>query len=80
MCTHLALLQQDQFKFGSLWPPLAVIIVIIMVYSVIQPIITSVGLLVGILLYVAYKFVFGWCADQPDEVSLYVGRSRIDSD
>jgi biopolymer transport protein ExbB/TolQ len=52
---------------------MCVIITIIMVYSVIQPVITSIGLLVGILLYVAYKFVIGWCTDQPDEVSGYAG-------
>jgi hypothetical protein len=56
-------------KFGVVWPPIALIVVIVIVYSVIQPVITGVGLLVMALLWFAYKYVLGWCADQPDEVS-----------
>jgi hypothetical protein len=61
--------KQDSMKFGVVWPPIALIVVIVIVYSVIQPVITGVGLLVMALLWFAYKYVLGWCADQPDEVS-----------
>lgn len=54
------------FKFGVLWPPMCLIVTIVIVYSTIQPIITIVGLVCLGLLYVSYKYILGWCADQPD--------------
>ncbi|KAG7531583.1 hypothetical protein FFLO_04242 [Filobasidium floriforme] len=60
--------KMDSMKFGVVWPPIALIVVIVIVYSVIQPVITGVGLLVMALLWFAYKYVLGWCADQPDEL------------
>lgn len=46
---------------------MALIVTITIVYSVIQPIITAIALLCMGLLYFAYKYVFGWCTEQPDE-------------
>lgn len=58
------------FSLGStLWstaqPVYCLVICVTIVYSVIQPLITALGLVTMIILYAAYKYLLIWTADQP---------------
>lgn len=56
----------QNFMWATIWPPMCLITCITIVYSVIQPIITVLALLAFGILYAAYKYQLGWCADQTD--------------
>lgn len=56
----------QNFMWATTWPPICLIVCITIVYSVIQPIITPLALVAFCLLYAAYKYQLGWCADQVD--------------
>ncbi|KAL1413095.1 phosphate metabolism protein 7 [Vanrija albida] len=58
------------FSLGSfLWstaqPVYCLVVCVTVVYSVIQPLITVLGLVTMIILYAAYKYLLIWTADQP---------------
>ncbi|KAK4705553.1 calcium permeable stress-gated cation channel, partial [Phenoliferia sp. Uapishka_3] len=53
---------------GTTWPPIALLMCVGIVYSTIQPIICLFGLATFSLLYVMYKYVLIWVADQPDSL------------
>ncbi|KAK4689011.1 calcium permeable stress-gated cation channel, partial [Tremellales sp. Uapishka_1] len=54
------------FAWGTTFPPICLLTCLCIVYSVIQPVITLVGLIAFGLLYGAYKYLLQWTADQPD--------------
>ncbi len=58
----------ESLMFSTTWPPICLIVCITIVYSVIQPIIVLVAIVAFALLFAAYKYTLGWCADQPDSL------------
>ncbi|KAF8335819.1 uncharacterized protein EI90DRAFT_2912545 [Cantharellus anzutake] len=54
------------FQWSLTWPPISLLVCLCVVYSVIQPIMTVVTIVAFGLLYVAYKYLLIWCADQPE--------------
>jgi hypothetical protein len=58
----------ESYPWATVWPPICLLVCITTVYSVIQPVICLVGLVAFGLLYAAYKYLLGWCADQPDAI------------
>ncbi|KAJ9113068.1 hypothetical protein QFC22_006164 [Naganishia vaughanmartiniae] len=63
---YVAEYKMQSFAWATVWPPICLILAITIVYSVIQPIICGMALVAFALLYAAYKYLLGWCADQPD--------------
>ncbi|KAL8279899.1 hypothetical protein RQP46_007749 [Phenoliferia psychrophenolica] len=53
---------------GTTWPPVALLMCVGIVYSCIQPVICLFGLSTFALLYVMYKYILIWVADQPDSL------------
>lgn len=68
MCQADVQYKMDAFTWATVWPPVCLIVCITIVYSAIQPIITIIGMMAFALLYAAYKYLLGWCADQPDAI------------
>lgn len=56
------------YTWATVWPPICLLTTITIVYSVIQPLITILALLAFCMIYAAYKYQLGWCADQPDHI------------
>ncbi|KAI5449824.1 phosphate metabolism protein 7 [Naganishia albida] len=63
---YLSEFKMQSFAWATVWPPVCLIVCITIVYSVIQPIICGLALVAFALMYSAYKYLLGWCADQPD--------------
>ncbi|KAJ9112858.1 hypothetical protein QFC19_000413 [Naganishia cerealis] len=63
---YLSEFKMQSFAWATVWPPTCLIVVITIVYSIIQPIICGLALVAFALMYAAYKYLLGWCADQPD--------------
>lgn len=60
--------KMDQFMWATTWPPICLLIVICVVYSVIQPVITLLTMVAFIFLYAAHKYLLFWTTDQPDSL------------
>lgn len=56
----------DSFGWATTWPNVCLILAIMIIYSVIQPLITVVGIIAMLLFYMAYKYTLIWVADQDD--------------
>lgn len=56
--------KMDSFGWSTTWPPVCLLLLICIVYSVIQPLITVVGIVGFVLFYFAYKYLLVWAADQ----------------
>ncbi|KZT52528.1 DUF221-domain-containing protein [Calocera cornea HHB12733] len=60
--------KMDSIALSTAWPPVALLGIIGIVYSVIQPVTVGFAAVGFYLLYVSYKYMLIWNCDQPDRL------------